>query len=112
MAINPFSFVPVRPVSVQLPSADMEKIYDSVPRTEDVFNLNRKDLELSDKLGDGNFGSVMKGTFKRLGKVIPVAVKTLKTCDMPSAEVEIKIFASFFLCLYCFKHLMTSKWND
>ncbi len=30
---------------------DPQKIYDSVPRTEDVFNLNRKDLELYDKLG-------------------------------------------------------------
>lgn len=30
---------------------DPQKIYDSVPRTEEVFNLNCKDLELHDKLG-------------------------------------------------------------
>ena len=94
--INPLASVAVQPVSVQLPSADMKKTYDPMPRTEDVFNLNPSNLELSDKLGEGSFGTVFKGTFKRLGKVIPVAVKTRKTCEKRTPEVEIKIFAFFF----------------
>lgn len=69
---------------------EMEKIYDSVPRTEDVFNLNRQDLELVDELGAGNFGSVMRGVYKHKGMPIPVAVKTLKKDDMPTAEVSTK----------------------
>lgn len=68
---------------------EMEKIYDSVPRTEDVFNLNRQDLELVDELGAGNFGSVMRGVYKHKGMPIPVAVKTLKKDDMPTAESEL-----------------------
>lgn len=66
----------------------MEKIYDAVPRTEDVFNLNRQDLELIDELGTGNFGSVMRGIYKHKSMAIPVAVKTLKKDDMPTAEVR------------------------
>ena len=31
---------------------DPQSVYDSVPRTEDVFNLNKHDLELFDKLGE------------------------------------------------------------
>ena len=34
---------------------DPQKIYDSVPRTEEVFNLNKNDLELSDRLGKWNW---------------------------------------------------------
>ena len=30
---------------------ELQKIYDVVPRTEDVFNLNKRELELHDKLG-------------------------------------------------------------
>ena len=30
---------------------DQQKIYDSVPRTDDVFNINQSDLELSERLG-------------------------------------------------------------
>ena len=33
---------------------ELQKIYDVVPRTEDVFNLNKRDLELFDKLGKFN----------------------------------------------------------
>lgn len=68
--------------------SDMEKIYDLVPRTDDVFNLDRSDLELHDELGVGNFGSVMRGTYRHKGMQIPVAVKTLKKDDMPTAEVS------------------------
>ena len=30
---------------------DIQKVYDILPRTEDVFNLNYRDLELASKLG-------------------------------------------------------------
>lgn len=30
---------------------DLQKIYDIVPRTEDVFNLNKRDIDLKGKLG-------------------------------------------------------------
>ena len=30
---------------------ELQKIYDVVPRTEDVFNLNKRDLEFRGKLG-------------------------------------------------------------
>ncbi|ELT94628.1 hypothetical protein CAPTEDRAFT_178598 [Capitella teleta] len=72
-----------------LSDEDSQKIYDSVPRTEDVFNLHRGDLELHEKLGAGNFGSVMKGVFRRGGQLIPVAVKTLKQDELPNAESEL-----------------------
>ena len=37
--------------------------------------------------GAGNFGSVMRGIYKRGGQRIPVAIKTLKQDDVPNAEV-------------------------
>ena len=30
---------------------DPQKIYDPIPMTEDVFNLNRNDLQIDEKLG-------------------------------------------------------------
>ena len=71
---------------------EVEKIYDLVPRTDDVFNLNRSELELHDELGAGNFGSVMRGTYRHKGLHIPVAVKMLKKDDMPTAEVGFSCF--------------------
>jgi len=68
-------------------SREMEKIYDLVPRTDDVFNLSCNELELHNELGTGNFGSVLRGTYKHKGMAIPVAVKTLKKDDLPTAEV-------------------------
>lgn len=86
--INCMWIVVVRPFMTAISNPrEMEKIYDSVPRTEDVFNLNRQDLELVDDLGTGNFGSVMRGVYRHKGMPIPVAVKTLKKDDMPTAEV-------------------------
>lgn len=41
--------------------------------------------------GAGNFGSVMRGNFRRKGQVIPVAIKTLKHDDIQNAEVIINI---------------------
>lgn len=82
---------------------DMEKIYDLVPRTDDVFNLNRSDLELHDELGAGNFGSVMRGTYRHKGMQIPVAVKTLKKDDMPTAEVVIAL-------TFCIDHRLFIVW--
>lgn len=58
------------------------------PPVVGIFMLNNKDLVLEDKLGQGNFGSVQKGTYKHLSGPIPVAVKVLKTGDMPHAEVS------------------------
>jgi|SRR6218665_3919844 len=84
-----FATAVVKPLMTAISNPrEMEKIYDSVPRTEDVFNLNRQDLELVDELGAGNFGSVMRGVYKHKGMPIPVAVKTLKKDDMPTAEVS------------------------
>ncbi|CAH1775696.1 unnamed protein product [Owenia fusiformis] len=58
---------------------NLQDIYDTVPRDEDTFNLRREQISLSDTLGSGNFGAVMKGNYKRPdGGIIPVAVKTLK----------------------------------
>jgi len=68
-------------------SCEIEKIYDLVPRTDDVFNLRRNELELHDELGTGNFGSVLRGTYKHKSMSIPVAVKTLKKDNLPTAEV-------------------------
>jgi len=56
-------------------AVDMQKIYDSTPSTDDVFNLNRKDLDLTSDLGSGNFGYVKQGIYRHRGKEIPVAVK-------------------------------------
>ena len=81
----------------------MEKIYDLVPRTDDVFNLNRSDLELHDELGAGNFGSVMRGTYRHKGLPIPVAVKMLKKDDMPTAEVTTCLMAKLSKFLTDFK---------
>lgn len=80
-------------------SREMEKIYDLVPRTDDVFNLNRSELELHEELGAGNFGSVMRGTYKHKGMAIPVAVKTLKKDDMPTAEVGLLQIDLVAICL-------------
>jgi len=68
-------------------SREIEKIYDLVPRTDDVFNLRRNELELHDELGTGNFGSVLRGTYKHKSMAIPVAIKTLKKDNLPTAEV-------------------------
>jgi hypothetical protein len=53
-----------------------------------IFMLNKDDLVLEDRLGQGNFGSVQRGTYKSRRGPIPVAVKVLKTGDIPHAEVS------------------------
>jgi hypothetical protein len=67
---------------------ELEKIYTEV-RTDGIFMLKQDDLQLEDKLGAGNFGSVVRGTYRHRGKTLPVAVKVLKTTDMPYAEAEL-----------------------
>jgi len=67
-------------------------IYNMV-RTDGIFMLKHSDLELQNNLGKGNFGSVMRGTYRLRGKVIDVAVKVLKANDT-AAEVR----AVFCLC--------------
>ena len=85
---------------------EFQKIYDHLPRTEDVFNLNANNLQLRNKLGQGNFGDVMKGVFMRKGKEIPVAVKTLKHDDIAAGQVSsvFKEMPEFVLLLFlCFQ---------
>lgn len=65
------------------------KIYDTVPRTDDVFNLNRNQVNVLKELGSGNFGSVMMGEYRHKGKTIPVAIKTLKQADLPTAQDDL-----------------------
>ncbi|XP_033736612.1 tyrosine-protein kinase SYK-like [Pecten maximus] len=71
------------------------KIYDTVPRNKETFNLSRDQIIMEGDLGSGQFGSVRKGTCTlRGGKKIPVAVKTLKNEDV-SGQVEMKKEAEF-----------------
>ncbi|XP_074642300.1 tyrosine-protein kinase SYK-like isoform X1 [Tubulanus polymorphus] len=76
-------------------SADLEKIYEKVPRNDETFDLSRNDLVLQETLGSGNFGDVVKGIYITRGrKEIPVAVKTLKNdseADKQSLLKEAKI---------------------
>ncbi len=66
---------------------DHQKIYDSVPRTEDVFNLNRKDLELYDKLGTGRHGDGSGGA--RDGRV---SARVVASCSVVDRSVCSKGF--------------------
>ena len=75
-----------------------KKVYDSVPRTDDVFNLKIGDLVLHSELGSGNFGSVQLGNYKHKGQTIPVAVKTLKTSDF---EAEVGVWMGLWMCFDC-----------
>ncbi|KAK2150888.1 hypothetical protein LSH36_384g05024 [Paralvinella palmiformis] len=76
----------VRAASVE---DDPQKIYDPIPMTEDVFNLNRNDLDLQEVLG--NFGSVMRGTYRWNGQQVPVAVKTLKHDEVGAAKLMCQV---------------------
>jgi len=69
---------------------EFETLYNMV-RTDDIFMLKRSDLDLGSNLGKGNFGSVMRGTYRLRGKVIDVAVKVLKANDA-AAEVGAVLF--------------------
>lgn len=65
----------------------LEDIYGSVPRTLAHFDLKKDQIELDEVLGSGQFGSVCKGMCTiRSGQKIPVAIKTLKQEDCPSAQ--------------------------
>jgi len=82
---------------VALPSQSLkefEMIYNMV-RTDGIFMLKHSDLELQHNLGKGNFGSVMRGTYRLRGKVIDVAVKVLKANDT-AAEVRVVFFFSYY----------------
>jgi len=74
-------------------------IYNMV-RTDGLFMLKHSDLDLGSNLGKGNFGSVMRGTYRLRGKVIDVAVKVLKANDA-AAEVSAIIHGCSMHALYC-----------
>jgi len=81
-----------------------EKIYDAVKvkKTEGYESpfsgekgprnlvVDLKKLQIQQELGHGNFGSVMMGIYSMHGKPVPVAVKTLKTEDIPNQQSEIE----------------------
>ena len=56
--------------------------------------LKHSDLELGSNLGKGNFGSVMRGTYRLRGQAIDVAVKVLKANDA-AAEVSV-VFCALY----------------
>ncbi|GJQ76496.1 hypothetical protein Trydic_g2203 [Trypoxylus dichotomus] len=73
-------------------SEDYAEIVDdegdySTPATRN-YELNRSQIELTDVLGEGQFGDVHKGTLKNKdGSLIPVAVKTCKgDADVATTE--------------------------
>ncbi|XP_013398054.1 tyrosine-protein kinase SYK [Lingula anatina] len=76
---------------------ERQKIYDSVPISEEIFNLDITHLKLDEDLGSGAFGAVKKGRYTPpirghgYGNAaeIPVAVKTLKANDIPNAREDI-----------------------
>lgn len=85
---------------------EITKVYDTVPRTDDVFNLNRRDVVLTRELGGGNFGSVMLGEYRHRNKTIPVAIKMLKQADVSTAEVRSRVSPNaknehFYAHKYC-----------
>ncbi|PAA59508.1 hypothetical protein BOX15_Mlig030200g1, partial [Macrostomum lignano] len=67
-----------------------QKVYDDIPRNDVTFNLRPELLTLGDRLGGGNFGEVLRATYRdNFGREIPVAVKTLKEGSVYSAEQDI-----------------------
>ena len=74
--------LPVPPAYVN----DMQKIYDSVPRTEDVFNLNRRELELTNEIGNGNFGCVLQGVY-----VADTAARTYQSQSSSSRRLTLPL---------------------
>ena len=56
-------------------------------------------------IGQGNFGSVVKGIYSMGGTHVAVAIKTLKTEDIPNQEVSTIFIVALVPCslflLYC-----------
>eukprot|EP00918_Siedleckia_nematoides_P083882 GHVU01183908.1.p1 GENE.GHVU01183908.1~~GHVU01183908.1.p1 ORF type:complete len:632 (+),score=60.07 GHVU01183908.1:7-1902(+) len=80
--------------TVTLSNIDHEKLYGTVGREPEVFNVSEKDLTLGEVLGDGNFGTVRKGFYKKRFKNVPVAIKSIKReqfegHDVTQAEEEL-----------------------
>lgn len=71
-----------------VPVEDHQKIYD-FNFSEKLFSIPIEDLQLTDELGKGYFGSVMRGRLNLNNSIIPVAVKTLIQNDVPNGQSEI-----------------------
>uniref|UniRef100_A0AAY4AYM6 non-specific protein-tyrosine kinase n=1 Tax=Denticeps clupeoides TaxID=299321 RepID=A0AAY4AYM6_9TELE len=56
------------------------------PGTSTKFGVNRDDVVLGRILGEGFFGEVYEGVYKKSGKKINVAVKTCKDCSQDVME--------------------------
>ncbi|XP_069071718.1 non-receptor tyrosine-protein kinase TNK1 [Pleurodeles waltl] len=85
-----------------------EPLSTSVARTETEYPLkcliNERDLVLNEKLGDGCFGVVRRGDWRvPSGKVISVAVKTLRT-DMTSDTEALNDFLQEVNSMYALDH--------
>ncbi|XP_025111038.1 tyrosine-protein kinase SYK-like isoform X2 [Pomacea canaliculata] len=77
-------------VHLEIDADELESIYGSVRIEVAAKDLHPDQIKLENKLGQGNFGSVMKGTCTLGSQVLPVAVKTLKTAELaPGVESEL-----------------------
>ena len=72
-------------------------------------------------LGHGNFGSVVKGVYSMSGASVAVAIKTLKTEDIPNQEVTfigksenppLKFYHFNIFCLFIFHAFFTISWQS
>lgn len=72
----------------EVPVEDHQKIYD-FNFNEELLSIPIENLKLTEELGKGYFGSVVKGRLNLKNNIIPVAVKTLIQNDVPNGQSEI-----------------------
>ncbi|XP_046339627.1 tyrosine-protein kinase SYK-like [Haliotis rufescens] len=83
-------FGAARDIQISIDGDNLEDEYVKVRRESKRFQLNPSQIQLQDKLGSGQFGSVVKGVCLLGKKEIPVAIKTLKNEDYkPDQKPEI-----------------------